>query len=570
MFWLLWLLFLSSGVLSNGLGRDAPRRPAIVHIGALFSVHSTIGRVANIALQEAVKDVNSNSRILNGTKLALTIQNSNCSGFIGMAEGTVYIHILYGSFVSELVLKATHRMITGRLLIAAMRFMETDNVAIIGPQSSVVAHIISIIANELRTPLLSFAATDPTLSSLQFPFFVRTTHSDLYQMAAAAEIVDHYGWKEAIAIFVDDDYGWNGVSALADKLSEKRCKISYKVGIDPSAVTRTDIMDTLIKVALLESRIIVLHVYSDIGLTVFSVAHYLGMMGEGYVWIATDWLSSVLDSTSPVSSDTMDHLQGVLVLRQHTPDSERKRAFFSRWKKLTGGSLGLHSYGLYAYDTVWLLAHALEAFFEQGGKISFSNNSKLHTSGPSSLQLEAMSIFDDGMLLLTKILQTKLVGLTGAVNFNSDNTLGLPAIDIINVVGTGSRLIGYWSNYTGLSTVPPEKLHTRPFNHSNSRQKLYDVIWPGETSLKPRGWVFPNNGRRLRVGIPRRVIFPEFVSQKEEKYMVQGFCIDVFTAAVDLLPYAVPYDFIPFGDGHENPNYNQLVRKIATGVSTVL
>ncbi|XP_075650001.1 glutamate receptor 3.3 [Castanea sativa] len=532
--WFILSLLLYVGVFPYGFSKNVSR-PAIVKIGAIFTFNSTIGRVAKIAMEEAVKDVNFNSSILPGTKLNLTMQDSNCSGFFGMVE--------------------------------ALEFMETDTVAIIGPQSSVVAHIISQVANELKVPLLSFGATDPTLSSLQFPFFVRTTQSDLYEMTAVADIVDHYGWKAVIAIFIDDDYGRNGMLALEDKLAERRCRISYKAGISPgSGVNRGDIMDLLIKVALMESRIIVLHVNPDSGFLVLSVAQYLGMMGNGYVWIATDWLSYFLDSAAPLPlENNMDSMQGVLVLRQHTPESDRKRAFFSRWKKLTGGSLGLHSYGLYAYDSVWLLAHALEAFFEQGGVISFSNDSRIHSLGGGNLHLEAMSIFDDGNLLLKNILQSNLVGLTGPIKFNSDRSLILPAYDIINVIGTGSRRIGYWSNYSGLSVVPPETLYERPPNRSSTNQKLYSVIWPGETLTKPRGWVFPNNGKLLRIGVPNRASYREFVSKIQGTENFKGFCIDVFTAAVSLLPYAVPYQFIPFGDGHKNPSYAELVHSITTG-----
>ncbi|CAK9153899.1 unnamed protein product [Ilex paraguariensis] len=48
--------------------------------------------------------------------------------------------------------------------------------------------------------------------------------------------------------------------------------------------------------------------------------------------------------------------------------------------------------------------------------------------------------------------------------------------------------------------------------------------------------------------------------------MVQGYCIDVFLAAIKLLPYAVPYKFILFGDGHKNPNYAELVNMITSNV----
>ncbi|KAJ6773383.1 IONOTROPIC GLUTAMATE RECEPTOR [Salix purpurea] len=219
---------------TSGYSRNVSSRPAVVNIGAIFTFESTIGRVAKIAIQEAVKDVNANPSILHGTKLKIYMRNSNCSGFLGLAE--------------------------------ALKFTENDVIAIIGPQSSVVAHIISHVANELQVPLLSFAATDPTLNTLQFPFFVRTTQSDLYQMAAISEVVDHYGWKQVTAIFIDNDYGRNGVSALGDRLAERRCRISYKVGIPPnSGVNRSDIMDILVKVALMESRVVIVHVDPGIG-----------------------------------------------------------------------------------------------------------------------------------------------------------------------------------------------------------------------------------------------------------------------------------------------------------------
>ncbi|KAL6176207.1 hypothetical protein ACLB2K_052842 [Fragaria x ananassa] len=519
-----------------GMHKNVSSRPAVVNIGALFTMDSTIGKVAKIAIEEAVKDVNSNFSILHGTKLVVKMQNTNCSGFLGMVE--------------------------------ALQFMETDIVAIIGPQSSVVAHIVSHVADELQVPLLSFAATDPTLSSLQFPYFIRTTQSDLYQMTAVAQIVDHYGWRDVIAIFVDDDYGRNGISALDDKLAERRCKVSYKLAVPPGpGANQSDIMDLLIKVALLESRVIVLHVNPDSGFMVLAVAQYLKMTGDGFVWIATDWLSSVLDSAFPLPSEIMDTLQGFLVLRLHTPDSDRKRAFFSKWNKITGGSLGLHTYGLHAYDSVWLVAHAIDAFFNQGGVIAFSNDSRIEAvEQGGSLHLDTMSIFDDGPLLLKNILQSNLVGLTGPIKFDSERALALPAYDIINVVGTGFRRIGYWSNYSGLSTVPPETLYSKPANCSSANQQLYSVIWPGETLTKPRGWVFPNNGKLLRIGVPIRVSYREFVMPVPGTDTFKGFCIDVFNAAVNLLPYAVPYKFIPFGDGQKNPSYTELVTSITTGV----
>jgi len=71
----------------------------------------------------------------------------------------------------------------------------------------------------------------------------------------------------------------------------------------------------------------------------------------------------------------------------------------------------------------------------------------------------------------------------------------------------------------------------------------------------------------LRIGVPKRVSFREMVSQVDGTDMFKGYCIDVFTAAVNLLPYAVPYKLFPFGDGRNNPSATDLVQLITTGVS---
>ncbi|KAL9238084.1 hypothetical protein vseg_012557 [Gypsophila vaccaria] len=531
--WLLLLLVFLVSVFLHGVPSSAAR-PTVVHIGALFTFNSTIGKVAQIAIQKAVDDVNSDSSILKETKLKLTIRDSVCNGFLGF--------------------------------IQAMQIMETEVVAIIGPQSSVVAHMVGIITSELQIPLLSFAATDPTLTPLELPYFVRTTNSDAYQMSAISDIVGYYGWRQVIAIYNDDDHGRNGVAALDDALADKRSKISYKAALLSEGITRSSVMDVLVKVGMLESRVIVLHLTPAAGRLVFDVARYMQMLGNGYVWISTDWLSSDLDSYSPLPPTYMSSIQGVLALRSHSVDSDKKRKFTSSWKKLSGGSPGLNAYGLYAYDSVWMLAHSINAFLDNGGNISFSSDPKLRSLDQSQLHLEELRVFDGGQALMSNILKSNFVGLTGPLSFDSDRSLVHPAYDIINVMGTGFRTVGYWSNYSGLTVRQPETLYNRPANRSSANQQLYPVFWPGGTTTVPRGWVFPNSGKLLQIGVPDRASFKDFVSRVPgTNETFHGFCIDVFEAAVKLLPYPVPYEFVAFGDGHKNPNYTDLVNMISAG-----
>lgn len=531
---LVWGLLVVVVVFFNGcFSRNAsvPSRPDIVNIGAILTFDSIIGKVAKIALEAGVENVNSDPNILNGTKLKLTIHDSNFSGFAGIME--------------------------------ALQFMESESVALIGPQTSVLAHMISHVVNELQVPLLSFTATDPTLSSLQYPFFVRTTHSDLFQMAAIADIVDYYEWRQVVAIYIDDDHGRNGITSLADQLAAKRCKISQKAPIKPEA-TRAEISDVLLQVALMESRVLVVHTYANWGLDILDVAQHLGMMESGYVWITTNWLSTVIDISSPLPLKAVNSMQGIITLKAYIQDSELKRKFTSEWKNLT--NLGLSTYSLYAYDTIWVLSRALDDFFNQGGNVSFSKDLQLNNESlVGFLNLDSLSIFNGGKMLLENILKVKMNGTTGPIEFTSDKNLVSPAFEVINVIGTGVRRVGYWSNSSHLSKSPPETVNKKLSNRSTSSELLYSVIWPGQTIKKPRGWVFPQNGKQLKIGVPHRVSFEEFVEQVKGADLYRGYCIDVFTSAINLLPYAVPYKFHPYGDGQNNPSNTDLVSYIKAG-----
>lgn len=372
-----------------------------------------------------------------------------------------------------------------------------------------------------------------------------------------------------MVICPDDEQSRGTITALAEKLAERRCRIFYKALLSPEALaTREEIIKELVKVSLLESRVIIVHAYSVVGLEVFDVAYKLRMMEKGYVWFATSWLSTVLDSTV-VSPQVAKSIQGVLTVRPHTPDSERKGNFLLRWEGLSNGSIGWNPYALYAYDTIWIIARAVKVFKERGNVVSFSNESIWNGMDGGALNLGSLTRFEGGKELLSCILDTNMTGLTGKISFGADKSvISDPAFEMLNVVGKGYKRIGYWSNHSGLSVLPPEIVYTKAPNFSSSSQQLRAVVWPGRTATKPRGWVFPHNTRQLRVGIPDRVSYKDFVSKDEDSNEIRGYCIDVFVAAVNLLPYPVPYEFVPFGDKRVNPSYTALTNMIMSNVST--
>ncbi|KAG2637397.1 hypothetical protein PVAP13_2NG515400 [Panicum virgatum] len=458
-------MFASGTTAANQNSTGDPARPAEVRIGALFTFDSVIGKAVKPAIELAVAHVNSDPSILRGTKLSVLMQDTNCSGFVGTVE--------------------------------ALQLLAQDVIAVLGPQSSAVAHVICHAVNELHVPLISFAATDPTLSSLEYPYFVRATQSDYYQMDAIASIISQYQWKQVIAIHVDDDYGRGGIMALGDALAKRKCKIVYKAKLPPGAANTT--------------------------------------------------IENIL-------------MQGVLVLRQHVADSDSQKALLSKWNNLTrNGS----AYSMRAYDSVWLAAHAVERFLSEGNAISFSADPNLRATKGSNLQLDSLRIFNNGNKLLENVWSVNFSGVSGPVQFTLDRNLIHPAYDILNIGGTGLRTIGYWSNISGLSVVAPEQLYSSALNSSTNNVQLHSVIWPGQISQKPRGWEFSYHGKSMRIGVPLRTSYKEFVTQDKGPDGVKGFAVDVFKAAISLLPYPVSCNFVLFGDGLKNPSYSDLVQKVS-------
>ncbi|KAH9744719.1 glutamate receptor 3.7 [Citrus sinensis] len=427
--------------------------------------------------------------------------------------------------------------------------------------------MISEVANGLKVPLVSFAATDPTLSALQFPYFIRSTQSDSQQMAAMADLIDFYGWKEVIAIYVDDDYGRNGISALSNMLEKNMAKVSYKLPL-PVQFNQHDITVLLNNSKPLGPRVYVVHVSPDPGLRIFTTAQKLQMMTNNYVWLATDWLSATLESFSKMNQTSLRILQGVVGLRQHTPDSIPKKAFLSRWSGMQQKGLvsaGLNTYGLYAYDTVWAVARSIDKFINEHN-ITFSASHELPDSKATRVQLEQLKVFDGGTFLLRKLLQTNFTGLSGQVQFNQDRNIVSRGYDVINIDKMEIHRVGYWFDGSGFSVLPPETLKGKNVSHSQLDWKLQNITWPGGKTETPRGWVIADNARPLRIGVPRRASFVGFVTEEHDSHKVQGYCIDIFLEALKLVPYDVPYKFELFGDGLSNPSYDGLVKMVANDV----
>ena len=67
-----------------------------------------------------------------------------------------------------------------------------------------------------------------------------------------------------------------------------------------------------------------------------------------------------------------------------------------------------------------------------------------------------------------------------------------------------------------------------------------------------KGWQAPASGRKLRIGVPIKNEFQEFVKLERDTVtnatIVRGYCIDIFEAVVKTLQYVISHEYIPFED----------------------
>lgn len=289
--------------------------------------------------------------------------------------------------------------------------------------------------------------------------------------------------------------------------------------------------------------------------TLWLQAQAAGLMSAGYVWIATDGVTNLLETLGPT---VLDSMEGVLGVRSHVPQSNALASFTSRWRArfardnpavpLAGPTI----YQLWAYDATWAVALAVQ----KAGKLDRSFTGPPRGSNISS-DLAQLGVSRSGPKFLNSILGAQFRGLAGDFKL-VDGQLQSSAFEIVNVVGKGGgRTVGFWS--------PAAKITKTLNNGSDSGLKT--VIWPGDLKEVPKGWEIPTNGKKLKIGVPIKHGFNQFVDVKTDndtgRVTATGYCIDVFEAVIKALPYSVTYDYVSF----DGDSYDALVSQVYYKVS---
>ncbi|XP_062023816.1 glutamate receptor 2.2-like isoform X2 [Rosa rugosa] len=416
------------------------------------------------------------------------------------------------------------------------------------------------LGDQAHVPIISFSATSPTLTSLRSSYFFQFAQNDSSQVKAASAVVKAFGWRQVVPICIDTLHGRGVLPFLADALQEVGTHIPYLSVISPSA-TDDQITNELYKLMTMQTRVFIVHMTTNLCSKLFAKAEEIGMMVEGYVWLTTSGITNRLTS---MNSSVIHSMNGVIGVQTYVQKTRELEEFKLRWKRqfqkdyplIVGAELDV--FGFWAYDATFAIAMAIEQVIGATSTFAFQ---KPNASNKSTDILGSFPISTYGPRLCKALSSTRFPGIAGDFIL-IDGQLQSSNFRIINVNGRGARTIGFWTPHYGLVSK---------MSSTNSTCHLGPVIWPGESLSVPKGWEIPTKGKKLRIGVPVRDGFTEFVKVTRDPTTnttdVTGFSIDVFKAVVDMLPYALPYEFIPFAkpDGTKAGTYNDLCYQVYLG-----
>jgi ABC-type branched-subunit amino acid transport system substrate-binding protein len=429
--------------------------------------------------------------------------------------------------------------------------------AIIGPQTSAEAEFVAHLGSRAHVPVLSYSATSPSLSPVQTPYFVRTAANDSFQAAPVAAVLAAFGWRAAAVLHEDSPYGAGILPALADALQSTGVggaaivdRVAVRSGADGDA------LDALLSRLMAKpTRVFVVHATPDLAARLFRRARAARMMSEGYVWVATDGVGSFVDRLGP---EDVDAMQGVVSLRPHVELTDEVKNFSARYRArfrrdnpdseddVINDPTVMR---LWAYDTAWAIATAAEA---AGPAIQVPQQ---RPSTAQTTDLDRIGMSATGAALLREILNTTFDGMAGKFKL-VDGQLQVAAYEVVNIIGKGARTVGFWTPEFGLS---------RELNGGGGKAPpLKPILWPGETLPTPKGWTVSQKGRGLRVAVPVKRGFKQFVdASPNSTSKITGYCIDVFDEVMKNLSYPVTYRYMPFPNSSES--YDKLVNLVRDG-----
>ncbi|KAJ6763932.1 GLUTAMATE RECEPTOR [Salix purpurea] len=383
-----------------------------------------------------------------------------------------------------------------RAVSSAKNLIKKNHVAaIVGLRTWPETFFVAEVGNKSKVPIISLSNEVPSWSDSNRPFLVNAARGQFAQMKAVADIISSWKWRKVNVIYEDINSAVSSiVPYLISALQDAGAEISELLPLTPTLSDRSP-SESLRNLKNGQCRVQIVHASAPLAAKIFRNAKRIGMMEKEFVWITSVDTMNLIDTfdTSIISS-----MQGVLGVKSYYSRSTKQ---FKNFR--------------FIFNSKFRELYRQEPFHE-----------------PCVYSLQAY----DAMRVVS-------LALKDGKGILSPESL----FRIINVVGRSYREIGYWTENLGFSesTGAGSK-------YNKSMSLLGQVFWPGGPWSTPRGWP-------LKIGVPVSNSHKEFVEVVYDQHgiVLKGFSINVFHATLKLLPYYLPYIFVPF-----NGTYDSLVEQV--------
>ncbi|KAM1177301.1 hypothetical protein COP2_017197 [Malus domestica] len=509
-FFLVLLSFVSSAKANGREEKCQVTQQITARIGCVIDLSSRVGKEQKIAMEMAVQD----------------LFKSTCA--------KVDLHLKDSQGNSARATAAAINLLSSKQVVAIVGELTVQEAALISEIDNITESIVPIIS-------LTSTATIPRSASLQRPIFIQIANDIVFHMQCVAALVGHFQWRKVTAVYERNNEfsSTSGIIALlSHSLSLVNSEIEHHRDFPSlSSLSNPDafVEEELKKLRSKNNRVFIVMQFSlQSAVVFFKKVKQIGMMDKGYAWIVTDEIASLLDS---VNTSVKYNMQGVIGIKTNFFETTASfRQFKTRFRRIYGlqypdeeETSSPSLFALRAYDAIGAITRAVTTL-QQGNATS-----------------EELS---------QKILSTASLGLSGMLEFKNRMLAQPPTFQIINVVGRSYREMAFWSPRYGFSKSLMEKGMDNGFS-----EVLGSTYWPGGLQTTPNWWTPVNVDRPLKIGVPARGAFKQFVDVKHDpgtnETRISGFSIDVFKAAVEYLPYQLPYELVPF-----NGSYDEMVKLV--------
>ncbi|KAL8235413.1 hypothetical protein R6Q59_021513 [Mikania micrantha] len=439
-------------------------------IGAILDQTSRPGKETKVAIELAIQDFNSKT----DKPFVLYLQNSQNKPF--------------------------------RAVIAAKELIDEHKVkAIVGghewEEASTIAGVISDNKHDHDIPIfLSLARTVPIQETDQWPFYIQAVPTQSTQMNAVAAILQSMGIRH-VSLIYETDSSASIISHLTQAFRRTGSELTHVL---PLSSGSSSLDEELEVVKQQQRKVFVIHTSLELAVRVFQTAKKMGMIGDGYLWIATNEITDLFHSVNSIVISSIKGMIGVKTyFPENTPDFLRFRTRFRQKFRLDYPEEEQDEPGIFAV---------------QGYNIMKT----LETASPEK--------------------------------FQEWKPTQVNTVEIVNVNGKGYHSV-CWTEGSGFSETVENDMNGAT-NYTDSMDNVAPVLWPVQPwyANRRRRNLAENSGKPMKVGVPAQSLFRQFVKYEGEN-MFDGFVVRVFEEMMKKMNQT--YELHPY-----NGSYDDLIKAI--------